>query len=426
VTQTFVIGTRAVTITAAAKSRNYGATDPTLTFSLTSGSLATGDTYTGTLERVAGNNVGTYTINQGSVSFGSNYSVTYQSANFTINPRPITITAQAKSKVYGSADPALTYTLSESLTAGDGTSGSLTRAAGSDAGTYLISIGSLALSSNYTVTYVSANLTITAKPLTIRADSKTKASSGAQPTFTYTITGLVSPDSITAVDLSFPGPTATAPTADGSYDITPSNPTFGTGSASNYTITYETGTYTITNKTPQVLTWTPITNKVYGETATATAVTSVNPGANLQVTITSLSTSICTVPNSSVSGATVTLLSVGTCQLRATQGGDGTYAPATPADTSFEVTVKSLTITATISVATRIYGQSSATAGFTNSTLSGSDAILSTTLTFTAPSPSYTNTADPQHARTNTLTPSSPPYTTVSTSTYSLTYVTTP
>ena len=425
VTQTFVIGTRAVTLEAEAKSRLYGASDPVLTFTRTAGTLAAGDTYTGTLERVSGNDVGTYTINQGSLSLGANYSITYQSANFTINPRPITITAHAKSKVYGSADPSLTYSLSESLTAGDGTSGALTRTAGSNVGQYPITIGTLTLSSNYTVTYVSETLTVTAKSLVIRADSKTKVSGGTQPTFTYTINGLVSPDSITAVDLLFPGPTSTVPTVDGNYDITPSNPTFGTGSSSNYTITYETGTYTITNKTPQVLTWTSISSKVYGETATATAVTSVNPGANLQVTITSLTPSICTVPNSSVSGATVTLLSVGTCQLRATQAGDSTYAPANPADTSFEITAKALTITATVSVSTRIYGESAATSGFTNSTLMGSDAIGSTTLTFTSASPSYTNTAVPSHAGTYTLTPSAPVFTTGLGSNYSINYVTT-
>lgn len=427
VTQTFVIGTRAVTLAADAKSRLYGASDPVLTFTRTAGTLAAGDTYTGTLERVSGNDVGTYSINQGSLSLGGNYTITYQSANFTINPRPITITAHAKSKVYGSADPSLTYSLSESLTAGDGTSGALTRTAGSNVGQYAITIGTLALSSNYTVTYVAETLTVTAKPLIIRADSKTKASGGSQPTFTYTLNGLVSPDSITAVDLTFPngsgGQTATVPTADGSYDITPSNPTFGTGSASNYSITYETGTYTITNKTPQVLTWTPISNKVYGETATASAETNVNPGANLLVTIVSLSTSVCTVPNSSVSGATVTLLSVGTCQLRATQAGDATYAPATPADTSFEVTAKSLTITATLTTATRIYGESAATAGFTHTALVGSDAIGSTTLTFTSASPSYSNTAVPHHAGTYTLTPSAPVFTTGSASNYTINYV---
>ena len=425
VIQSFEIIARAITVTAAAKNRYFGDSDPQLTFSLTAGTLSGSDTYTGMITRIAGTNVGVYQIEQNSLSFGINYEMTYVGANFTINPRPITVTAGAKTKVYGQSDPSLTYSLSESLLAGEGSSGALTRANGSNIGTYLISIGTFALSSNYTVTYVPANLTITAKPLTIRADSKTKASGGSQPTFTYTINGLVSPDSITAVDLLFPGPTSTVPTADGNYDITPSNPTFGTGSSSNYTITYETGTYTITNKTPQVLTWTPISSKVYGETPTATAVTSVNPGANLQVTITSLTPSICTVPNSSVSGATVTLLSVGTCQLRATQAGDSTYAPANPADTSFEITAKALTITATVSVSTLIYGESAATSGFTNSTLMGSDAIGSTTLTFTSASPSYTNTAVPSHAGTYTLTPSAPVFTTGLGSNYSINYVTT-
>jgi len=430
VTQTFVINTRAITLEADNKSKYFGTTDPSLTFTRTSGTLAVSDTYTGTIERVAGAAVGTYQINQGSLSLGSNYVITFINATFTINARPITITAEAKSKVYGAADPVLTYSLSESLTAGEGTTGSLTRAPGSDAGTYAITVGSLALSANYSVTYVSANLTISAKPLVIRADSKTKASGGSTPTFTYVISGLVSPDSITAVDLTFPdgfgNETSTVPTSDGSYDITPSNPSFGAGLSTNYSITYETGTYTITNKTPQVLSWTAISNKSYGETATATAITSVNPAANLLVTITSLTTSVCTVPNTSVSGATVTLLNIGTCQLRASQAGDATYAPATSVDTSFEVTAKALTITATVTSSTRTYGDASATKGFTNSTLVGSDVISTVTLTFTSGAPVYNSTAVPTRAGSYTLTPSGVILSTGSASNYTITYVTTP
>lgn len=425
VTETFVINTRAVTVQADNKSRYFGSSDPTLTFTRTAGTLAGSDTYTGTIERVAGNDVGTYQINQGNLSLGSNYSLTFISGTFTINPRPITITVAAKTKVYGSADPVLTYSLSESLTAGEGTSGSLTRAPGSAVGTYAITQGSLALSSNYSVTFSGETLTITAKPLVIRADSKTKASGGTTPTFTYTISGLVTPDSITAVDLTFPGPTTTPPTADGSYDITPSNPVFGTGLSTNYSITYETGTYTITNKTPQVLTWTAIPNKTYGETATAVATTSVNPGAGLLVTITSLTPSICTVPNPSASGATVTLLGVGTCQLRASQAGDSTYAPATSVDTSFEVSAKSLTITATVTSATRTYGDASATKGYTNTDLVVGDVISTVTLTFTSTPSGYTSTAVPTHAGSYTLTPSGLILSSGTAGNYSVTYVTT-
>ena len=39
----------------------------------------------------------------------ANYALTFTGANLTITERPITITADAKSKVYGNADPALTY-----------------------------------------------------------------------------------------------------------------------------------------------------------------------------------------------------------------------------------------------------------------------------------------------------------------------------
>ena len=47
---------------------------------------------------MAGENVGTYAINQGTLSAGSNYALTFVGANLTINARPVTVTADAKSK----------------------------------------------------------------------------------------------------------------------------------------------------------------------------------------------------------------------------------------------------------------------------------------------------------------------------------------
>jgi uncharacterized repeat protein (TIGR02543 family) len=422
VIQSFEILAKAITITAEAKSKNYSESDPSLTYSIT-GSVNAGDV-TGSLTRTSGENVGTYSISQGSVEATSNYSVTYVSANLTINALAITITAAAKTKVYGELDPGLTYTISPSLKVGDSVSGALSRNAGESVGTHTIIQNTLSVSSNYTVTYTSANLTITAKPLTIKAENKTKASGGSTPTFTYTLSGLVSPDSVTSVSLTFPdgsgGQTATVPTLDGNYVITPSAAVFGTGSSSNYVIAYETGTYTITSKLPQVLTWTSISTKTYGDTATAT----VTSDRSLTVTVTSSSPSICTVPNSSVSGATVTILAAGTCQLNASQAGDATYAAATDATTSFVVNPKALTITATISASPKNYGDASATAGFTNSTLVGSDAISGVTNTFTSGAPSYNSTSVPTLAGTYTLTPSTPVFSTGSSSNYTITYVT--
>ena len=52
-------------------------------------------------------------------------------ANFTITQRPVTVTADAKTKVYGNADPALTYQITTgSLAFSDAFSGALHAAAG--------------------------------------------------------------------------------------------------------------------------------------------------------------------------------------------------------------------------------------------------------------------------------------------------------
>ena len=103
------ITVRPITVTADAQSKVYGDSDPTLTYRVTSGSLASGDRFSGSLRRVVGKNVGVYAIEQGSLSAGSNYAITYASANLTISERPITVTVDAKSKTYGDSDPALTY-----------------------------------------------------------------------------------------------------------------------------------------------------------------------------------------------------------------------------------------------------------------------------------------------------------------------------
>jgi len=85
---------------------------------------------------------------------------------FTVSQRPITVTADPKSKVSGALDPALTYQVtSGSLMPNDSFSGALTRTAGEAVGTYPILQGTLALGSNYNLTYINANFTITGTPV---------------------------------------------------------------------------------------------------------------------------------------------------------------------------------------------------------------------------------------------------------------------
>jgi len=72
-----------ITVTADPKTKQLGEVDPALTYTITSGSLEPGDTLTGSLSRTAGETVGTYTINRGSLG-NSKYSITFISALFTI------------------------------------------------------------------------------------------------------------------------------------------------------------------------------------------------------------------------------------------------------------------------------------------------------------------------------------------------------
>ena len=87
--------------------------------------------------------------------------VNSKDVDFTITPKALTITAEAKTKTYGEADPTLTYT-KEGLLEGDAITGALARAAGEDVGEYAITQGTLSAGDNYTITFTGAKLTINA------------------------------------------------------------------------------------------------------------------------------------------------------------------------------------------------------------------------------------------------------------------------
>ena len=110
--------------------------------------------------REVGEDVDTYAILQNTLALNSNYTITYTANDFVISPLAVTVTAEPKSKTYGAADPALTYTQAPELVAGDSFSGALEREDGEDADTYAILKGTLALSSNYTLNFVSNDFVI--------------------------------------------------------------------------------------------------------------------------------------------------------------------------------------------------------------------------------------------------------------------------
>lgn len=78
----------------------------------------------------------------------------------TITPRPITVTADNLVMSLGTTPPQLTYTLSEELLPGNTATGELERVLGNKVGDYAITIGTLFLGDNYSVTFIEGKLTI--------------------------------------------------------------------------------------------------------------------------------------------------------------------------------------------------------------------------------------------------------------------------
>lgn len=184
---------RQLLITATAQAKSYGTADPELTYTMSG--LVNQDKLNGKPERATGNSVGTYAIKQGTLSAGPNYTIEFTTAQLTIHPALLSIHAKNQTKVYGTEDPELTYTIT-GLINNDPLSGQLQRVPGNHAGVYPILQGSLSAGSNYTISFTPSTLNITPAPLSITADSKTKAYGAADPEFTYTVSGLVNNDAI--------------------------------------------------------------------------------------------------------------------------------------------------------------------------------------------------------------------------------------
>ena len=228
-------------VTADAKSKSFGAIDPALTYTVSG--LVGSDVLTGGLTRAVGESNGDYAITIGTLSAGTNYIINYTPAVLKIQGNTLTITANAVSKIYGAADPTLTYTVT-GLVGNDVLTGSLTRAVGENIGDYATTLGTLSAGANYSINFTPAVLKIQAKPITVIADAKSKSFGAIDPALTYTVSGLVGSDVLTG------GLTRAVGESNGDYAIT-----IGTLSA---------GTNYIINYTPAVL-------KIQGNTLTITA-----------------------------------------------------------------------------------------------------------------------------------------------------------
>ena len=144
------------------------------------------DTLGGKLSREnsTNKNVGSYavilgTLNNSSVAgYNANYTVELSDTKvyYEITPRPVTVTANALSQVFGEAERVLTVSYSAGgLVGGDSLYGSPERESGVTPGIYAITQGSLGneegANPNYAITFVGSTYTITKRPLSSRNTS---------------------------------------------------------------------------------------------------------------------------------------------------------------------------------------------------------------------------------------------------------------
>lgn len=407
-----IFGVRPITIKAAAKSATYTGSSVSVSnsYSITSGTLAGSDTFTAltyTYSSIplsynsvtAPINAGSYTITPSAASFSvgsaSSYSITYETATLTIGvAAQSTLTLNSTSGTYGT-------TLRLTTTGGSGT-GAVTYAT-STGGCNITNTDSLtvtsaltcsvtatkAASSNHSVIASSAtNVVFAARPLTIKAAAKSATYTGSSVSVSnsYSITSgtLVGSETFTALTYTYTSTplsynSVTAPTIAGGYTITPSAASFSVGLASNYNITYETATLTINKANQGALTITTSTGK-YGTPLRLTTSGGSGTGA-LSFAITSAGTA----SGCSITNETITVGSIGTCNVTATKALDTNYLVVNSLETIITFTkADTITVTTTLSSSSVTYNELPANVTVTQTVtgLVGSDtATVSSTYT---------------------------------------------
>ncbi|MBE0663945.1 MAG: hypothetical protein IH597_15920 [Bacteroidales bacterium] len=270
----------AVTVAADGKSKVYGNLDPDLTFvsnPIVGYTLPNDEVigFTGWLNRDAGETVGSYTINRNSLD-NSNYTITYVENELEITPLAVTVTADSKTKVYGNADPALTFvsdpavgsTLPNNLIIEF--SGELDRNAGENVGSYNIYRNTVN-NTNYNISYFSDLLTITERPLTITAENRNKTYGDllvlGTTEFSISGDGMAFTETIDELTLNSDGTPVLADA--GVYPIHTSNAVGSQGFLlSNYNITYSSAGTLMVEARPLTLYDFGAANKTYDGSTT--------------------------------------------------------------------------------------------------------------------------------------------------------------
>jgi len=290
VSGTLTVSKAGLTITASSKTKVYGASVPPLTANYAGfvngdavSSLSTAPSLSTTA--AASSPVGSYPITANGAT-AANYTITYINGALSVTPGSLTVTADSKTKVYGSGLPVLTASYAGFVN-GDTVSSlttapslSTTATTSSPVGSYPITANG-AVGANYTIGSVNGSLSVTPASLTITADSKSMVKGSAVPALTASYTGFVNADSpasfSTPVQLTT---TATSSSLVGSYPITASG-----AADADYVLTYVNGVLTVTAPSLVSLAVTAATNSVMvGQNQQLTALGTYSDGTKQDLT----------------------------------------------------------------------------------------------------------------------------------------------
>lgn len=238
-------------------SRTYGQGNPGFTASLLGG-LQDGDTaneaFSGAASASVGaevdasSNAGDYAIGLTMGSLAATelgYEFALMPGTLTVDPAPLTVTANNATRVYGDGDPDFSARF-EGLVNDD--SGSVVgdlafspaATMGSDVGNHALNVSGSA--ANYTITPVAGTLAVTPAPLSVTADNAARVFGAADPTFSAMFDGLKAGD----LGSDLPGLSFAASAMRlsdvGDYSITPSGI-----NDPNYNVGYFDGVLTVNN-----------------------------------------------------------------------------------------------------------------------------------------------------------------------------------
>jgi hypothetical protein len=325
-----------LTVTPNSVIRLYGEQNPALDGIVTG--IQNGDNVTAAYNTTATTTspAGTYDITATLSDPGNrlvNYTVTNNTGALGVNKAPLTITADNKTKEYGSDNPAFTASyagfvnnekqnMPGVLSALPGMTSTAT--ATSPISTYPITFVGGVTAPNYSITFVDGTLTVGRAASVITLGNLTQTYDGTPKSITVT----TDPPNIEGVVVTYNGSTTT-PTSAGSYAVVASlnNP--------NYNNASKTGTLVI-NKAEQTINFPAIADKTYGDAPFAL---SANATSGLPVSFQIVSGS------ATLAGNILTIGGSGPVTVRASQAGDNNYNPAADATQTFNVAKAQATIT---------------------------------------------------------------------------------